>query len=385
MLALPGVRTLMVLMFFARIPQTATGLTLTLHVAITLGHGYGAAGLVGGAGTVGIALGAPFMGRIVDRYGLRPMLVLTTVGQSAFWFTGPLLSYEGLLISSFVGGVLTIPAMSIGRQAIAALVPEEQRRTAYSLDSVIIELSFMVGPVMGVALATQVSSAVAMTAIAVAVVLVGIALYVVNPAVRSDKERQDAEPRPPRREWLNSRMIGVLAVGSGAVFVLAGQEVAGVAVLRANGQVDWTGAFIVILCAGSIVGGLIHGAVHKSLPQVSLMALLSVLTIPVVLVDGPWWVMGLALFPASAMCAPTLATTGEQVSRLAPAAVRGEATGLQGSALTLGAALGAPVIGFLVDHTSPSWGFAGAGLGGLLVAAGAYVLSRQPAKASAIS
>lgn len=376
---------MMILMFFARIPQTATGLTLTLHVAITLGRGYGAAGLVGGAGTVGIALGAPFMGRIVDRYGLRPMLVLTTAGQSAFWFTGPLLPYEGLLVSSFVGGVLTIPAMSIGRQAIAALAPEDQRRTAYSLDSVIIELSFMVGPVMGVALATQVSSAVAMIAIAVAVVLVGIALYAVNPAVRNDKERGDPGPRPVRREWLDRRMIGVLAVGTGAVFVLAGQEVAGVAVLRANGQVDWTGAFIVILCAGSIVGGLVHGAVHKSLSQVTLMALLSVLTIPVVLVDGSWWVMGLALFPASAMCAPTLATTGEQVSRLAPAAVRGEATGLQGSAFTLGAALGAPVIGFLVDHTSPSWGFVGAGLGGLLVAAGAFVLSRQPAKASAIS
>ncbi len=374
----------MIVMFFARIPQTATPLTLTLHVAVTLGKGYGAAGLVGAAGTIGIAVGAPFMGRIVDRWGLRPMLVLTTIGQSAFWFTAPLLGYTGLLVTAFIGGVLTVPAMSIGRQAIGTIIPEEHRRTAYSLDAVFVEFSFMVGPVLGVALATQASSAVAMIVIACAVVLVGGTLYVFNPLTRNGNE-QASGPRPPRREWLTGRLIGVLTVGMGAVFVLAGTEVTAVAVLRANGEVEWTGALVVIMCIASLIGGLVHGAVHKSLPQITLMILLGALTIPVALVSGWWWVIGLALVPSQMMCAPTLAATGEEVSRLAPLAVRGEATGLQGSAFTLGSALGSPVIGFVVDHTAPNWGFVGAGLGGVLVAAGAYALTRQPARASAIS
>jgi MFS family permease len=381
MLALPGVRTLMILMFFARIPLTATAMTLTLHVAITLGRGYGAAGMVGAAGTIGIAVGAPIMGRVIDRYGLRPMLVVTTIGESAFWFTGPLMSYWMLLFASFVGGMFTIPAMNIGRQAIAALVPEEQRRTAYSLDSIIVELCFMIGPVVGVALATQVSSGAAMTAIAFGIVAVGIALYVFDPAVRS-KDEMTTGPRPPRREWLDGRMIAVLAIGAGGVFVLAGTEVTAVAVLRAHGEVDWTGGVIVLLCLASIVGGLVHGAVRKSLPQVTLMALLGALTIPVAFIGGPWWVLGLALAPASAMCAPTIASTGEEVSRLAPPSIRGEAMGLQGSAFTLGAALGSPVIGFLVDRTEPHWGFAGAGLGGVLVAAGAALLIARRTRAA---
>jgi MFS family permease len=389
-LALPGVRTLMILMLFARIPGAATAMALTLHVALGLGRGYGAAGLVGATATIGVGIGAPLAGRIVDQYGLRTALVITTIGGALFWAMAPFMSYPVLLVMGFVGGLFQIQAMSIGRQAIAALVPGEHGRTAYSMDSISVELSFMVGPVLAVALATQVSTSTALLTIAVGSALVGISLYVVNPAMRGDKEVVSAL-RPPRREWLTGRLIAVLLIGSGAVFVLAGTEVTIVAVLREHGEVDWAGAAIVILCVASIIGGLVHGAVRKSLPQVMLMALLGALTIPALFVDSTWWVVALALAPASAMCAPTIAATGEEVSRLVPAAVRGEATGLQSTAFTFGAALGSPVIGFIVDHSSPGWGFVGAGAGGLIVAAGAAMLIRrspapvQLTSASAIS
>jgi MFS family permease len=374
-LALPGVPTLMILMFVARIPMTAVAMTLTLHVALTLGHGYGAAGLVGAAGTVGIAVGAPLLGRIIDRFGLRPMLLITTIGETAFWLVGPLMPYPVLLVAALLNGLVTIPAMSIGRQAIAALVPEDQRRTAYSLDSIIVELSFMVGPLAAVALSTQVSTTSAMIVIGVGTAVVGTALFVFNPPVRG-KEEETAGERPPRREWLTNRMIGVLLAGTGTVFVLAGTEVSVVALLRARGEVEWVGMCMLFLCAASLLGGLWHGATHKSLPQVTLMTLLGALTIPVVFADASWWVLGLALVPASAMCAPTIASTGEEVTRLAPVSVRGVAVGLQSSALTLGAAAGSPVVGFVVDHTFPGLGFVAAGVGGLVLAAGAFVLTR---------
>ncbi|MBE1466240.1 MFS transporter [Kibdelosporangium phytohabitans] len=390
LLGMPGVRTLMILMFFARIPGSATSMALTLHVAIGLGHGYGAAGLVGAAATVGIAIGAPLAGWVVDRYGLRTMLVITTIGEASFWVVAPWLSYPVLLVVGFVGGVFAVPTMSIGRQAVAALVQGEQRRTAYSLDSISVELSFMIGPLAAVALATQVSTSTALRVIGAGFALVGVALFIVNPPTRGDDEI--VGERPPRREWLNGKLLAVLLVGLGAVFVLAGTEVTLVAVLREHGQVEWTGAATVILCVASVLGGLVHGAVRKSLPQVVLMALLGALTIPVLFVDSTWWVVALALGPASAMCAPTIAATGEQVSKLVPVVVRGEATGLQSTAFTLGAALGSPVVGFVVDHSgSPGWGFVGAGAGGLIVAAVAAVLIRrspapaQPISASAIS
>jgi predicted MFS family arabinose efflux permease len=130
----------------------------------------------------------------------------------------------------------------------------------------------------------------------------------------------------------------------------------------------------VMWSAVSAVGGLIYGAVHRAANQVTLMALLGLLTIPIGLAGGHWWVLALALAPAAALCAPTIAATGEQVSRLAPVAVRGEATGLQSSAFTLGAAIGSPLAGFVIDHSSPGWGFAVAGAGGVLVTTAAAVL-----------
>src|SRR6266480_1212512 len=45
-LALPGVRSLMIVAMVARIPPIAAGFALTLHVVLDLGRGYGAAGLV---------------------------------------------------------------------------------------------------------------------------------------------------------------------------------------------------------------------------------------------------------------------------------------------------------------------------------------------------
>jgi predicted MFS family arabinose efflux permease len=54
------------------------------------------------------------------------------------------------------------------------------------------------------------------------------------------------------------------------------------------------------------------------------------------------------------------------VSRLVPAAARGEAMGWHGSALTAGLALGAPIAGAAIDAGSPAWGFAAVGAVGAL-------------------
>ena len=384
-LALPGVRTLLVLVFFARIPSTASGMVLTLHIAVAMDRGYGAAGTVGAVATIGIALGAPLLGRVVDRYGLRPMLVITTIGETTFWAFARFMPYEMLLVFGFVGGMLVLPAMSIGRQAIAALVPADLRRTAYSMDSVSTELSFMVGPAAAVFVATQFSTQTATLAMAVGIVLVGAALYAVNPAVRSEEEKASAE-KVPRRVWLTPRLVGVLLVGAGAVFILAGTEVAIVAQMQHNGDLSWTGLVVIVWSAASAVGGLVYGALKRSVPQVALMAALGLLTVPIGLAGGTWWLLMLVLVPASFLCAPTIAATGEEVARLAPPAARGEATGLQSSAFTLGSAVGAPLVGFVVDHASPGWGFAVAGLGGVLVAGLAWALAvRQRELAPAVS
>jgi MFS family permease len=377
-LRLPGVGMLLVLMSIARIPVSAISMVLTLHVVLTLHHSYGAAGLVGAAGTVGVAIGAPLAGRLVDSWGLRGTVVVTAIAEGVYWLNAWRLDYGWLLVLSFVGGLLELPVMSIGRQAMAALVPPQHRRAAFSLDSISLELSFMVGPAVAVLVATRASTSVAMVSLGCLILASGVALFVVNPPVHGEHDKDEpAGVRPPRRVWLRPPLLVVLAAALGAVFVLAGIEVAMVAALRGVGEIGWTGVVTITMCAASMIGGVVYGALRHSPGPLLLMVGLAVLAIPVGLAGGQWWVLALALVPTNLLCAPTLAATGDEVSRLAPAAVRGEAMGLQSSALTLGGALGSPVIGTVVDHFGAVGGFAAAGLGGLLIAVLAFPLTRR--------
>lgn len=367
-LALPGVRSLLLVTSFARIPATATAVTLTLHVVQDMGRGYAAAGTVGAALTVGVAVGAPVLGRLTDRHGLRPVLAVTTVAEAAFWLSAPSLSYPVLLLAALLGGFLQLPVFSVARQSIAALVPEAQRRPAYALDSMGVELSFMLGPALAVLLATAVSARAAMIAIGGGIVAAGIALLVLNPPIRaSHEERSGPVVRVPRRSWLTSRLLTVFAMAAATTVVLAGTDVAVVAAMREAGQIPWTGAVIALWCLYSLAGGFAYGAVHRPLSPLLLLALLAVFTIPVGLGGSTWWLLALALLAAGSLCAPTLTATADAVSRLAPPTVRGEAMGLHGSALTVGMAVGAPLAGLVMDATAPAWGFAATGGLGLLI------------------
>ncbi|MCP2258035.1 putative arabinose efflux permease, MFS family [Streptoalloteichus tenebrarius] len=368
-LSLPGLRPLLLVAILARLPVSAIGVTLTMHVALTLDRGYGAAGAVAAASTVGAALGNPLVGRLTDRYGARPMLALTTAAQVVVWLVGPWLPYEALLVLAFLGGLLTLPVFGVVRQSLAAMVPEEQRRTAYSLDSMSVELSFAVGPAVGVLASTEVSSRLTMVGIAAAMLVSGLLLYLLDPPIRNAAELAAGAEPLPRRTWITPRLVVVLCVSAGATVVLSGTDVAIVALLQPRGEVGWAGVVIALWCLWSLLGGFVHGAVPRPLPLAVLLGVLCVATIPVGLADH-WGVLALALLPAGLACAPTLAAGSDQISRLAPASARGEAMGLHGSALTIGSAIGAPLVGFVVDRTPhPAWGFVAAGAGGLLIGA----------------
>ncbi|MBW8806332.1 MAG: hypothetical protein JF587_21145, partial [Catenulisporales bacterium] len=109
-LAMPGTRALFVVAFLARLPLTAKSMALTLHIVLDQGGSYAAAGAAGMVMTVGMGVGAPLLGRMVDRRGLKPVLVLTGLADTGYWVSAPFLPYPALLVTTFVlGGVLGVP------------------------------------------------------------------------------------------------------------------------------------------------------------------------------------------------------------------------------------------------------------------------------------
>ncbi|MFF3439222.1 MFS transporter [Streptosporangium sp. NPDC002721] len=377
-LAVPGMTPLLGVSLLARAAITADAMALTMYVVIALDMGYAAAGGVVAALTAGVALGGPLLGRMIDRRGLRAVLLSTIVPQLVFWLTVPVLPYVVLLGASFAAGLLMVPVQSVTRQAIAAMTAARLRRAAFALESVVGELSYIVGPAVVILGAATVSPGAVAWGVGAAIVAGGAGIALLDPPMRAGDEA-DGEaglPRPRRREWLGARMVAVLTMGFGVAMLLGGVDLAIVATLREAGQVSWAAVVVAVFGVTSVVGGLVYGSLSWPVPTWLLLGLLGLVTVPAGLArDWPW--LCVAVIGAGLLTAPTLSTVSDAVSRLAPAGVRGEATGLQSSAASAGFALGAPVVGVAIDASVPAGGFAAAGLTGLLTALAGYLLSRR--------
>ncbi|WP_218940458.1 MFS transporter [Streptomyces sp. Ru87] len=375
-LAVPGMTPLLSVSLVARVAVTSDVMALTMYVVLALDMSYAAAGAVVAALTGGVALGGPLLGRLVDRRGLRTVLSATIVPQAVFWLSVPVLPYAVLPFAAFAAGLFMVPVQPVTRQAIAAMTTAGRRRAAFALESVAGELSYMVGPAVVIVCAAQVSPGVVVWGVGAAIVLGGVGIALLNPPLRGEDEAvAGTAARPRRREWLGAPMIAVLVMGFGTTTLLSGIDLAIVATLKEAGQASWAAMVVGVLGLASVVGGLAYGALPRPMPVWLLLGLLGLVTIPAGLA-GEWPWLCVAVLGAGLLTAPTLAVVADTVSRLAPAGARGEANGLQSSALSAGFALGAPVVGVAVDASAPAGGFAVAGLAGLIAAAAGCLLSR---------
>ena len=371
-LSVPALRQALVLGVLVRIPIFAGGVILTLHVVQTLHRNYGAAGLVSAAATVCIAISGPWRGRLLDSKGLRRVVMPSLVVTAICWSIAPFASYLPLLLLAALGGLFIIPTFSIIRLAVIAAVPESDRRTALSLDGVAVELSFMIGPLVGVWAATIWSTAWVLFSIEMLGVLAGVGLWLVNPAMHADRNDTDAgagEPgaSPPRSAWFRARFLAVCGAAAATTIVLSGCDIAIVAALREFHQISLIGPVLAIWGLGSVIGGLAYGLLHRSIPAFLLLGGLSLATFPIALAPSVWPFAALA-FVAGLLCAPTITATVDQVSRVVPEAALGAAMGWHGSFMTAGSALGAPVAGLAIDQWGWRGGFVSVSLVGLAVA-----------------
>lgn len=417
LLAIKPVRRLLIVGMIARIPHSAAGVLLTLHIVLTLGEGYAAAGAAAAVMTIGIAVGAPWRGRRVDTVGLRRALVPSVISEAVIWSVVPHVSYEWLLALVFVGGLLTLPIFSVVRQSLGVLVGGDQRRTAFALDAITTELVFMIGPAAGAIVATTGHSVIGLTVVGVSTSVAGLFLMWFNPPTRSavadadyEADQQEgaevavvaaapahlqeaaAELAPVaagglRRSglrdkvahnfaWFTAAVAAVFAVAAGAGMVLSGTDVGIVAALETGGRQAEIGLVFIFWCAASVVGGLLYGAMHRPVSPILLLLGMAALTIPMGFAQDTLTLCLLSLLPGL-LCAPVLSSASEKVADLVEEGRRGEAMGWYGSALTAGVALGAPLAGVFIDGIAPSAGFVSVGTAGVVLCLLGLVLQHR--------
>ncbi|HNV40293.1 MAG TPA: MFS transporter, partial [Ornithinibacter sp.] len=156
-----------------------------------------------------------------------------------------------------------------------------------------------------------------------------------------------------------------------------------IAVMRdiaAEGQI---GLVLAVWGLGSLIGGLLYGALHRPISAFWLLAGLAAATFPMALASSTVQ-LAASGFVAGLLCAPTITATIDQASRIVPAQVRGEAMGWHGSFMTTGGAIGAPLAGLAIDRGGPGAGFVVVAAVGVVVAAlGLTAVSVRRATASA--
>ena len=376
MLSVRDVRRAVLLGIAVRIPVFAGGVLLTLHVVGGLGLGYSQAGLVTMAYTLGFALSGPWRGRLLDRKGLRRTVLPSLAVLTLCWSVAPFVGYVELLVLASVAGLFSVPVFSIIRQAVMVAASEQDRRTALSLDSVAVEVSFMIGPLVAVWAATTFPTSWSLFAVQMGGVLAGAAIWLADPRLKRVSEAGSASRPAGRRSWPGASFWSVCLLAGTSTVVLTGTDIALVAGLRELGQMSYLGPILSLWGLGSAVGGLVYGGMDRPLPATVLLFGLGAVTLPLAWANTVPVIAVLAVL-AGLLCAPTIIATVDQLTGIVPESTRGEAIGWHGAFLTGGSALGAPLTGLAIDAGGAGSGFAVVGIAGMAVAAvGAAVTKR---------
>jgi predicted MFS family arabinose efflux permease len=378
-LAVPGMRRTMLLAYLVKLPVIAIPIVLTLQVSVGIGRGLGSAGLVIAGWLVGATVGSPFIGRAVDRWGLRPVVLLSAVAQGVFWSVAALLPYPVLVAAAVLDGLVLVPGSTIVRLVVAR-APEPYRPTGFALDTLSTQLSYLMGPALAAVLATQVSPAVATRTLGAVLTAGSLAAALTTPplaaAVARGGERGQGRP--------GGRLLAVLACTVAAGIVASGFEISIVAVLRAHDALGWTGLLLAACGAYAAAGSLFAGATTRPAPAWAATALLGAVTVPLGLV-GDWPLLLLGVGPAAMLSATAFTASATAASAAAPPGARGQTLGLYGAALAAGNSAGAPLAGLASSVAGPGWGFAAVGAAALAIGLAAWLPLRHRPAATAMT
>jgi MFS family permease len=375
-LRIPLVRRILLLGMVVRVPLWAGNIALTLHVVTHLHGSYADAGFVAAVQAAALGISGPWRGRLLDRLGVRRAIAPSLLVLAVTWSIAPWVSYWPLLGLASLAGLFTVPTFSIVRAVLIGAVPERQRTTALSIDAIATELTFMVGPVLGVLAATTLPTPTALFGWEMCALAGSALIWWANPPLHGAHEAAGALATERRRLRMSLPILTVLAMSLAAIIILTGEDLGTVATMRQWEMPGAIGWMLALWGFGSAVGGLLYGALHTRPPATVLLLLLGVSTVAVPLAHGTV-AFTVLLVVSGAFCAPTLTAMTTLLSQLVPPSNRGEAMGWHGSAMMLGSAVAGPLIGVALDGGGWRWGFLTAGLIGLGIGAvGLAVTSR---------
>jgi len=362
-----------------RLPVAAMSLSVILLVRGETGS-FAVAGLVEATFAIALAVSLPMQGRLVDRLRQTRVLSVALLLNPIALIALVLAARAGVgAVPLAVIGVAcgaTVPATgSCMRTLWPSLFPDTNlRQAAYAIDAVLIEVAFVVGPLVTATLVAVGSPTVAVLANAV-FTAVGTLLFVISRASRSWRGQ------PQSGHWagpLRSRgILGLLSVELTFGIALGAMEISITAFATQHGSASLAGVLIAVQAAASMAGGLWYGSRrhsgHAADRYARLCLFLALGFCTLLLATSP-----LEALPLMALSGFSLAPAGTVlfglVEDLAPRGTVTEAFTWMITSVAGGAALGSAIGGVLVTGGHPHRGLAATALAALLSCAAAYLV-----------
>lgn len=353
LLKTPGVGRVIAAQLTARFPFGMLSLAYLLHVEHVF-DSYGAAGLVLATTSVGQALAGPLTSRWMGSWGMRPVLILTSIvalvsmAVIAF-FTMPLWGY---VVVGFLGGLAVPPVQPAVRTIYPKMVTSSQLTPLFSLDASAQELIWVAGPVITTFVATQIGTVEAII-VAMVFLVVGGTWFIASPElgrVRIPRSKRAFGVVLKRPSVVVATLTGLLLIGACAAVEASVTSVFG------EGSPN-AGIVLAVFAVGSLFGGLAFG--HRPISPNTLWTRMAIVFVGLALALGGtnfWWLC-IALVTAGIGIAPALAVMFGSVSATVKFSDTAEAYGWMGTGQLIGAAGGSAVAGFLIDSSGPIGGF----------------------------
>lgn len=347
----------------ARIPLPMTGIGIITMLSQLRGS-YGLAGAVSAAFVLTYALLSPQISRLVDRHGQRRVLpIATAISVLGMALLLACAHWQAPDWTLFIGAVLagSMPSMSAMVRArwTALYRGQPHLQTAYSLETVFDEVTFIAGPPLSVGLSVAVFPQAGPLAAALLLML-GVFALVMQHSTEPPVEAQDAATAGSGSviRLANVRLLALLMVAMGVI--VGTVDIVSVAFAEQVGQPAAASLVLSAYAVGSCVAGLLFGALKLQTPLHRLLLLgglaTAATTLPLLLVGSIAALAG-AVLVAGLFFAPTMIVAMSLVERLVPERRLTEGMTWLLAGLNVGVALGAAASGQVVDDGGARAGF----------------------------
>jgi predicted MFS family arabinose efflux permease len=354
LLRVPGGPAFSSAAFLARLPISMLGIGLVLLIASDSGR-YGLAGAVAAVYALAGAIAQPRLSRLVDRFGQAravPAQVLVAVlGLIALVLlsNAHAPAWTLFVVAAIGGGAYPNIGALVRARWSKALTGTPDLRVAFSLESVLDELIFIIGPPAVTVVAARLGAGPALLGCA-ALLTVGSAALLIQRGTEPDPAGPEHVDAPGALSFSGVRLVTGLMVMAGGVF--GSIEVITVAYANERHEAWVAGVLLALYSASSLIGGLVYGARHFRTSLTKQLAVLGGL-LPLTVAGFPFAertaVLGLLLFLAGCVVAPVLIATFQLVQEAVPASRLTEGLTWALTGITFGVSVGSAIAGWAID------------------------------------